>query len=424
MAPKCKIMKRPAAVKRPAAKTARRESQLKHAVAEGMVEKARRPMALFTKDFFAERKISGGKGFGKSAFTQGLKDAAEAWRNLPDEKRAEYQRKSRAEFDAQRSTCVASGVHVRGMAGPSSSASQSHVAPDVTCIKTIAGDFEWVASSSTLLGRGSYGVVYRGRVSRNQIPVAIKVYLSPGGMDSEFENKVYQELQQLQQPNPFLQCFGLAGGRDHGLLVMALELAADGDLFHYLRSKGSVAELYQEVFLQIASALYILHSRNIVHLDLKTGNVLLRWCERRVWLADFGMSAFFPIEKANYAVYCSANYRPPELWRTDATPACVLTPCVDMWSFGAVLFETRTCSTLFRSRDGKLKNEVTAYCGARLQSLSSFSRTMWAARLGKVGRDVAHTVYRLCHPMAHHRPEAPRQSNEAMIEWSSMPTAC
>jgi hypothetical protein len=48
-------------VKRPAAKTARCESQLKHAVAEGVVEKARRPMA--------ERKISGGKGFGTHSRT-------------------------------------------------------------------------------------------------------------------------------------------------------------------------------------------------------------------------------------------------------------------------------------------------------------------------------------------------------------------
>ncbi len=64
------------------------------------------------------------------------------------------------------------------------------------------------ANKETLLGKGSFGAVYRGYHTQTSIQVAVKVYHGGDGEDIERELKSYNSLAKLQlEPNPFLKMF-------------------------------------------------------------------------------------------------------------------------------------------------------------------------------------------------------------------------
>ena len=70
-----------------------------------------------------------------------------------------------------------------------------------------------------------------------------------------------------------------------------MELAAGGGLFERLVDEGAYSEEYAaRILQQIAVALYHLHSRGIVHRDVKPENVVLmsRDADSPVKLIDFG----------------------------------------------------------------------------------------------------------------------------------------
>ena len=69
-----------------------------------------------------------------------------------------------------------------------------------------------------------------------------------------------------------------------------MEYAKGGDLFGELSGGGAFeAPICRHLFGQMVAAIEYIHSEKIVHLDLKTGNILL---DRnfRIKIADFGLA--------------------------------------------------------------------------------------------------------------------------------------
>ena len=106
----------------------------------------------------------------------------------------------------------------------------------------------------------------------------------------------------------------------NGTSYYAMEYCGGGSLDSRIKSRGSLPEKEAlRYFAQIAEALQYMHSRRMLHLDLKPGNVMLRSSGEAV-LIDFGLSKQFndngepessttigggtpgyaPIEQANY----------------------------------------------------------------------------------------------------------------------------
>ena len=106
----------------------------------------------------------------------------------------------------------------------------------------------------------------------------------------------------------------------NGTSYYAMEYCGGGSLDSHIKSRGSLPEAEAlRYFAQIAEALQYMHSRRMLHLDLKPGNVMLRSSGEAV-LIDFGLSKQFndngepessttigggtpgyaPIEQANY----------------------------------------------------------------------------------------------------------------------------
>ena len=100
---------------------------------------------------------------------------------------------------------------------------------------------------------------------------------------------------------------------------------------------------------QLRAALQALHSISVIHLDLKPANILWVQETSSMKLIDFGMCEMMGVEAASlrFDEYVSAAYRPPELWNAFPRDICKhMSPCIDIWSFGCVLFECATASPL------------------------------------------------------------------------------
>lgn len=78
---------------------------------------------------------------------------------------------------------------------------------------------------------------------------------------------------------------------DERFVYMVLELCAGGDLYRRLRAVGPLSEAEAAAYMgQLLAGLAYLHSRRIMHRDLKLSNLLLSHDRRRLRIADFGLA--------------------------------------------------------------------------------------------------------------------------------------
>ncbi|KAM6326894.1 LOW QUALITY PROTEIN: serine/threonine-protein kinase SBK1-like [Alca torda] len=116
------------------------------------------------------------------------------------------------------------------------------------------------------------------------------------------------------------------------------ELAPAGDLCALLNpGEGLAEELVKRCASQLAEALDFMHSRALVHRDVKLDNVLLfdREC-RRVKLGDFGLTRVQG--SAVGAMSGTLPYTPPELCLLQGSDTLELDSSLDVWAFAVLLF--------------------------------------------------------------------------------------
>ena len=145
------------------------------------------------------------------------------------------------------------------------------------------------------IGQGSMGTVYRAFDPYMQRNVAIKV-TDPKSLS---DDKIRRRLVELFFTEA--QVYGLL---DHRNILHVYDAGEEGDLYYLVmeyieNSRTLLRYCRQDSLLPIPKAVEILyqcckglqyaHSRNVLHLDIKPGNIMLT-PDDRVKLADFGLS--------------------------------------------------------------------------------------------------------------------------------------
>ena len=199
------------------------------------------------------------------------------------------------------------------------------------------------------IGRGAFATVHRGEWLH--MPVAIKVF-TPDEHNEEgrlsasriqaFLKSECKVMSNLRHPNVLL-FMGVVAADPLQPLCMVSEYFQGGSLSEWLQRNPFDEQHSLQIALKCARGLLYLHSRGVLHRDLKSENVLVD-AVGRLRLADFGLATIMPRRCYTMNVV-TLPYRAPELLVDGETG--LYTVGVDWWSVGCVLYEVAHGAVLF-----------------------------------------------------------------------------
>jgi fused-like protein len=184
-----------------------------------------------------------------------------------------------------------------------------------------------------LIGEGGFGKVYRARRKGTGLVVAMKFIVKKGKNEKELRS-LRQEIDILTELNHDNIVLLLDAFETQTEFVVVMEYAK-GELFEVLEDDKSLPEeQVRSIAKQLVLALQYLHSKRIIHRDMKPQNILVGR-NGTVKLADFG---FARAMSYNTMVLTSIKgtplYMAPELVQEQS-----YTHTADLWSLGCILYE-------------------------------------------------------------------------------------
>jgi eukaryotic-like serine/threonine-protein kinase len=190
------------------------------------------------------------------------------------------------------------------------------------------------------LGRGGMGRVMRVRHQALGKVFALKLIKSTIATNPKIREMFYREARLASALTHENICSIVDFGQDETFgLFMVMELL-DGQTVHAkLRQSGKLSpKVACDIMFQVADAVRFIHSRAILHGDIKSENIFL--CRtsvqrRLVKLLDFGLAR--PDLGRSEAIDGTPEYLSPE--RIDGAPA---SPASDIYALGIVFFELLT----------------------------------------------------------------------------------
>jgi len=186
-----------------------------------------------------------------------------------------------------------------------------------------------------ILGAGGMGAVYRALDTTLNRSVALKLLRKEYSSDPAFIRQFEHEAAitaHINHPN-VVKVYST--GADHGLLYIAMELVDKGSLDDLMTLQGQVSEAQVlDVGIQIAQGLNAAAKRQLIHRDIKPGNILFADAHNAK-IVDFGLA--MPMEKAGELggeIWGTPYYVAPE--KLDTPPKEDIRS--DIYSLGATLF--------------------------------------------------------------------------------------
>ncbi|GAB5358766.1 hypothetical protein AAMO2058_000486900, partial [Amorphochlora amoebiformis] len=147
---------------------------------------------------------------------------------------------------------------------------------------TPRGDYIFDTSRFGLLGQGAHAVVIRAKHKDTGESVAVKV------VGKDFDPREAQLLIKLDHPS-IVHMFDLQQDANNTYIIT--ELCRGGELFDLIAEHGPLPHgLARHCMIQLFEGIQYLHSKGVVHWDLKPENLLLTE-DFNLKIADFGFAA-------------------------------------------------------------------------------------------------------------------------------------
>ncbi|XP_066427370.1 serine/threonine-protein kinase PAK 3-like [Molothrus aeneus] len=181
------------------------------------------------------------------------------------------------------------------------------------------------------LGRGGFGAVYKALDTSSGQQVAIKIMSLEEEMSEELAANEILAMRDNRSPNivTYLDSYLVDAE-----LWLAMEFMDGGTLFDVLSAvypeEGQIGAVCRECL----QGLHFLHSRQVIHRDIKSNNVLVGM-DGSVKLGDFGLCAQLSPERSKRSSSVGTpSWMAPEVVRGEAYG-----PKVDIWSLGIMGLE-------------------------------------------------------------------------------------
>ncbi|MFI8291688.1 serine/threonine-protein kinase [Streptomyces sp. NPDC085614] len=205
------------------------------------------------------------------------------------------------------------------------------------------------------IGRGGMAVVYRARDLRLDRTVALKLLAPELARNDTFRKRFAHESRvaaAIDHPHivPVFEA-----GETEGVLYIAMRYVAGQDLRALLDREGPLPPATAgRIAAQVASALDAAHAHDLVHRDVKPGNILVaegtdRDHPEHVYLTDFGLTkkslSLTGLTTVGQFVGTLDYVAPEQISGKPVDGRC------DVYSLGCVVFETLTGMPPFRRDD-------------------------------------------------------------------------
>lgn len=192
-------------------------------------------------------------------------------------------------------------------------------------------------SLGNVIGRGQFGVVHRAIDMSTGRIVAVKQISLENQVQEEMDHLLH-EVQMLQRlKSPYIVKYeGFV--QSSKLLSIITEYVENGSLLHTLRTFGLFSEQLASIYtLKILDGLSYLHSKDVVHCDIKLANVLSTK-SGDIKLSDFGISINLTGKSTVQGeVNGTPNWLAPEVISLRGTSTAS-----DIWALGCTILEMIT----------------------------------------------------------------------------------
>ena len=222
------------------------------------------------------------------------------------------------------------------------------------------------------IGQGGFGITYLGvwntevkgelGTIKTKVPICIKEYFFKDycyreknshavRVHSETGEKLFEKFKEklIKEAN-------ILSAVHHPHIVNVLEVFEENNtayiIMEYIKGCSLKYMLDKEEVLpenkvlkythQIGNALDFVHDKNIVHLDIKPGNILID-CDDNARLIDFGVSKRYDIEEqetSTTTLTLSKGFASIEQYDDEGTQ--IFSPCPDIYSLGATMYNLIT----------------------------------------------------------------------------------
>ena len=183
-----------------------------------------------------------------------------------------------------------------------------------------------------IVGRGSYGTVYRAWDTRLERLVALKLFHGASDPDS-----VMQEGRMLARVRHEHVVTVYGADVVDGVAGLWMELVHGETLEHLVKARGPMSAIEAATLgADVAAALGAVHAAGLLHCDIKAQNVVQE-SGGRVVLMDLGAGRVVPEAQDSDQlsdVAGTPRYMAPELFHAGATS----TKSTDIYSFGVMLY--------------------------------------------------------------------------------------
>ena len=203
-----------------------------------------------------------------------------------------------------------------------------------------------------IIGRGAYGKVNLGLHILTGKIVAIKSFNKTKFSEKKTKNQILNEINIMKKLNHHSIVKILDTIETEKYILLIMENISGGDLLSYIRKWTKLSEnIVKYIFKQLLISLKYIHSKNIVHRDIKLDNILLD-ISNKIKICDFGVSKIIQEKNKNILLYeqCGTpGYIAPEII---SEQGYVPYP-VDIWSAGVVLYSLLKGKMPFKAQNLK-----------------------------------------------------------------------
>nr|CAG4640658.1 EOG090X01SN [Eulimnadia texana] len=242
----------------------------------------------------------------------------------------------------------------------------------------LRGSANYVWCTTSVLGKGATGAVFQGVNKHTGEAVAVKTFNQLSHMrPQEVQMREFEVLKKVKQEN-IVKLLAIEEEHDGKGKVIVMELCTGGSLFNILDDPENSCGLPEDEFLlvveHLAAGMKHLRDNNLVHRDLKPGNIMkfIALDGSTVYkLTDFGAARELDDDQQFVSLYGTEEYLHPDMYERAVLRKPVgktFGATVDLWSIGVTLYHVATGNLPFRPFGGRRNKETMYYITAKKMS--------------------------------------------------------